>query len=239
MKGDIRIPGIPGHHFRKKPPLGSFQVAMEKKNHRLLSLMAFLILGSTWGCATPYHLSIDYVPTAPPSFTLPGDRQLSLSVETTGGDSGPWYRMGACSWVPGRAPSAVVKEAVSIELKRMGISISGNPGRADGRIKVKIRWFGPYGYNPSSTGLILSVSLYKKGSTDPLWHDKLEAGSFPAKTAKTMRGQGELMEKSASDALARVVRQLSWRPGFVRSISRLSRPVRPRGGKKHGDNGPD
>lgn len=209
---------------------------MTNKKNRIVVIL--LVLISSWGCGTTCHLSIRYAPGEAPLFILPEDRTLKLFLETRGNGSRQWYRMGDCSWVLGCSPSTVVNEAVSTELRRMGITLTGDENKADGRLEVKIRWFGPYGYNPSSAAVILSVSLYKSGSPEPLWHDKLEAGVFSRESAKTLRERGELMEKSASDALARVIRQLSWRPGFVRSISSISRPSRPEGGRRPGARNP-
>lgn len=191
---------------------------------RLLRFIVFFfILVFVWGCGGTERLLIKYEPKEPPLFQMPPNRTLVLSIHIKGNDSLCWYQIGDFSWVLMRSPTAIVQEAIETELKRMGIAITKDPNKADGHMKVEIRWFGPYGYIPSAGAVILSISLYKNGFSKLIWHDKLEAGVFSREPSITIWGSSREIEKNASKALTEAIRKLSWRPEFIRSFMSLSR----------------
>jgi len=190
------------------------------KNPGVLSaLILFLSIGA---CTTNNVFSINYTPKGPPSFAVPSDRKLILFLgPIKGDDSKLWYRMGEYAWFLERSPTLIVYDALARELGRMGIMVTKNPLEGQGTLEVEVRWFAPYGYNPSAAAVILCLSLYAKGATEPLWRDKIEAGEFPHTSAWTIRGKISSVEKTLSEALSNTVRQLGWRAGFQKAVAYL------------------
>jgi hypothetical protein len=174
------------------------------------------------GCATINVFSVHYEPEGPPAFAIPPDRKLTLFLgPVKGDDSRLWYRVGEYEWFLERSPNLIVYDALARELGRMGITVTKSPSEGQGSLEVEIRWFGPYGYNPSAAAVILCLSLYAKGATEPLWRDKIEAGGFPHTSAWTIRGKISSVEKTLSEALSNTVRQLGWRAGFQKAVAYL------------------
>lgn len=196
-------------------------------NRRYLEILFFFVLLlCLWGCATTDVVSISYEPRGKPSFTIPADRSLNLCLGPIRGlDSGLWYRIGKHSWVLEKPREIIVYDALAEELRRMHITVSKNPLQAksrQGRIEVEIRWFGPYGCYPLSAAVILSLSLYPKDAHEPAWRGKFQAGTFYRAAFLTAYLKKVLMQKAASEALYKAVRQLSWNWDFIRAMEALA-----------------
>jgi len=197
------------------------------KHRRYPEILFFLVLLlCLWGCATTNVVSIRYEPRGKPSFTIPTDRSLNLCLGPIRSlDSGLWYRIGEHSWVLEKPRKLIVYDALAEELRRMQITVSKNPLQEkskQGRIEVEIRWFGPYGCYPLSAAVILSLSLYPKDAHEPTWRGKFQAGAFYRAAFLTAYLKKVLMQKAASEALYKAVRQLSWNWDFIRAIEDLA-----------------
>lgn len=212
MKGTLRNPPT------RKAPYRNVKIM---RTHKFWLLLWLLLIA---GCATTRTIALHYKPVEGPCGPSGSYRNLSVFVEPVkGGDSRSWYRVGEYEWVLERPPKLIVYSALCKELDRMGITVAESRTEAQGRMEVEIRWFGPYGYNPSAAAVILAVSLYQKDSKDPLWRGRLQAGVFPRTSALTLAGKDEEIEETASDALREAVSRLSWESGFVRAVRALSR----------------
>jgi hypothetical protein len=200
----------------------SIIVKRDLKNTGLI--FGFILSLAMWGCTATSLLSIHYEPDGPPSFTIPPEMELTIFLgPIKGNDSRLWYRMGEYEWFLERPPALTVYDAVAEELGRMGITVTKNLSEGQGNLAIEVRWFGPYGYNPSSAAVILSLSLYRKGALKPLWRDKFEGGAFPQTPAWTIWEKSSHAEETASDALGKAVKQLGWRAGFQTAVSSLLR----------------
>jgi hypothetical protein len=197
------------------------------KHRRYPEILFFLVLLlCLWGCATSNVVSIRYEPHGKPSFTIPSDKSVNLCLGPIRGlDSGLWYRIGDHSWALEKPRELIVYDALAEELRRMQIKVSKNllHGKSQqGRIEVEIRWFEPYGCYPLSAAVILSLSLYPKDSHEPTWRGKFQAGAFYRASILTAYLKKVLMQKAASEALYKAVRQLSWNWNFIRAIEALA-----------------
>lgn len=195
--------------------------------HKCLQILFFLLLLLFfYGCAISNVISIRYEPSGEPSFSLPPDKRLNLCLgPITGLDSGLWYRIGADSWALEKSRESIVYEALAEELRRMRITVCENPSHGkdrQGRIEVEIRWFEPYGCYPLSAAVILSLALYPKDAAEPCWRGKFQAGTFYNAAFLTDYVKKVLMQKAASEALYKTVRQLSWNWDFVRALKSLA-----------------
>jgi hypothetical protein len=198
-----------------------------KNHHKYLLILFFLVmLLFSWGCATSNVISIHYEPHGKPSFTIPPDKSLNLQLGPIRGmDSGIWYRIANHSWTLEKPRELIVYDALAEELRRMHITVAENPlhGKSQqGRIEVEIRWFEPYGCYPLSAAVILSLSLYQKNAQEPSWRGKFQAGTFYRAAFLTDYLKKVLMQKAASEALYKTVRQLSWNWDFIRAIDALA-----------------
>ncbi len=188
----------------------------------MLMCELFLLCHFT-GCTYFNTLSVEYNPSGRPSFIFPLEQKVSLFLEPVkGNDSLVWYRDGRETWLLNTLPSSLIYEAVSRELNRMGITVIKNSDTSLGRIEIENRWFGPYGNTQFSAALILSMSLYSRGSYSPCWRGRFEGGAFSREAVYTDLDRIFLMEKVASKALTDSVRQLGWDHDFIRLIQALS-----------------
>jgi len=195
--------------------------------YKYLQILFFLLLLLFfYGCATSNIVSIRYEPSGEPSFTLPPDKRLNLCLGPINGlDSGLWYRIGDDLWVLEKSRESIVYEALAEELRRMHINVCENAPHGNGRqgrIEVEIRWFGPYGCYPLSAAVILSLALYPKDAAEPCWCGKFQGGTFYNTAFLTDYLKKVLMQKAASEALYKTVRQLSWNWDFVRALNSLA-----------------
>jgi len=199
---------------------------MKKYRNCLQILLFSVLLICLWGCSTSDVVSVRYEPRGKPSYTIPADRNLNLSLGPIRGlDSRLWYRIGDHSWILEKPPQLTVYDALAEELRRMRITVSKNPlqGKSrQGRIEVDIRWFGPYGCYPLSAAVILSLSLYPKDAHEPSWRGKFQAGTFCRAAFLTAYLKKVLMQKAATEALYKAVRQLSWNWDFIRALEALA-----------------
>jgi len=187
----------------------------------IMGMGAVLLMGA---CATPPTVPVFFEPPEAPTFVFPPQRGLTLYLgPITGYDHTLWYKLGEEAWYLEKTPSLIVQEALAEELRCMGITPCERPSEGQGRLEVEIRWFAPYGYNCFSAAVILSLSLYPRDMTRPVWRGKLEGGAFSRPVIWTGNQKREAMGKVLSRALAKTVRQLPWKAGFLRAVSRLGK----------------
>ncbi len=176
-------------------------------------------------CATGEdRLSIHYTPPEKAPLVIPENEKFVLYLAPVEGDASVlWYTLGKHKWVLEKAPTLIVHEAVTTELERMGISVTDDPGESQARLKVEIRWFAPWGHAKVTACMILSLALSTDEGVEPLWRDKIEAGTFLETPAWQARGKAHYFEKVASEALSKTVRQIGWNSDFSLALREIQK----------------
>ncbi|MBW2030320.1 MAG: hypothetical protein JRJ31_14755 [Deltaproteobacteria bacterium] len=181
----------------------------------------------------PAHMVIDteYQPAQIFTPIVPPPERLSLFLEPIRGfDELEWYRTNLHSWSLDKRPSLLVREALEGELPAMGIDVKDTDEDVKGRLKVSVRWFGPYGNSPVSAAVILAVSLYGPGHVSPTWHGKVEGGVLPKVVPIGKRNINKEINRAMNEALSKAVARLRWNAEFCQAIRFLSLYERDQGG---------
>ena len=192
-------------------------------NHKVLpaSLILFFILS---GCSpSNVILRTKYRPGKIIDPILPFPERITLFLEpVTGMDESLWYTIRDYSWTLEKSPSILVRDAFEMELPFWGIELSNNSKKAKGRLKVSIRWFGPYGNTPIAAAVILSVTLYRGDEDEQLWHGKVEGGVKPRPFPAGTDNINTAIEGVIYEALSKAMAKLRWNGEFYQAIGLIS-----------------
>ena len=184
---------------------------------------AFFLVFIIYGC-TSANITLDVKHGAGKEnrTALPYQKTLTVFFEpVTGMDESVWFKKGKFSSKLGKSPSVYVKDAFKKELPFWGINITEDLKKADGIIKVDIRWFGPYGNSPNSAAVILAVSLFEKNTKKTLWHGKVEGGVLPEPLPAGQKKIRITIEDTIDEALSEAMTNLRWSGEFNQAIAIL------------------
>lgn len=189
--------------------------------HPLFYLELIFLLS---GCAGTYQLFPSYDLPHQVSPLVPLGKTLILSLVLSGTNETLWYQRDNDTWMLGKEPQTLVREAVTKEFKMMGIELisEGKTGSDYDRLEVRIRWLAPYGHDFRSAVVILSCALFEKGKNYPFWSGKLEGFSEAKLPYFLIKTAPSFLEKTIVAALKNALRQFYWKPGFKEAIARLA-----------------
>lgn len=193
--------------------------------HKILPAV-FMVL-SIFGCS-PVNIILDTeqgtIKRQDPSPILPYHKRITVFLEPiTGMDESLWFKLVNYSWQLGKSPSILVKDAFEREFPFWGIAISEDIKKADARMKIAIRWFGPYGNSPNSAAVILAVTLYKGNLPVPIWHGKVEGGVLPRPFPMGAYNIKETIEQAIQEALSEALSKLRWNGEFCQAIKTITK----------------
>ena len=176
------------------------------------------------GCAETYQLLPTYDLTHKASPLVPPGKTLILGLFQSGTNETLWYQKDKDTWMLGKKPQDLVREAVTKEFKMMGVELisqSKTGGHYD-RLEVRTRWLAPYGHDFGSAAVILSCALYLKGSDTPFWSGKLEGFSETGLPYFIIKANPFFLENTIVAALRNALYQFYWKPGFKEAIAELA-----------------
>lgn len=168
-------------------------------------------------------IDLEYRPERSSTPILSPGEILPLCLETVkGSDSVEWYKTGKYTWWLDRGPTHIVREALERELPLMGIELKGTCEDVKGRLRVSVRWFGPYGNSPVSAAVILAITLFDVDKEGPIWHGKIEGGVLPAPMPVGKKKIERAISKAINQALLKVVSRLRWNGEFCQAVRLLA-----------------
>ena len=183
----------------------------------------FITLAIIIGCSsTSSIIRFEYKPLDNIQLFPPSNKRLSLFIEPfSDGDNLIWYQLDNRIWTLEKKPSLYIYEALEKELSRMGLKITKDASVYDLRLSVKLRWFGPYGHNPTSAAIVLAMELFDHRETGPIWQGKIQGGVTPSFTISDSVNTLDSIEKNLTKAFSKTISNLVWNPGFYNTITHL------------------
>ncbi|MBW1998116.1 MAG: hypothetical protein JRJ29_09160 [Deltaproteobacteria bacterium] len=164
-----------------------------------------------------------YRPETYPTPILPPGEILTLCIEAVGGVDGfEWIKTDKYSWRLDRRPAHIVREVLERDLPLMAIEVKGTCEDVRGRLRVSVRWFGPYGNSPVSAAVILAMTLFEANGDIPVWHGKIEGGVLPAPMPFGKRNIERAISKAINQALSKVMSRLRWNGEFCQAVRLLA-----------------
>jgi len=206
------------------------------RGHLLWMVFGLGIAGGALSACT-FPLQVQYQPPYSPEPLMGLDAtQATLFLPPVEDQRANQENLNTCratnahTYVTGRSPRRIVREALVEELGRMGITVEGSPNEAQGTLKATLKTFefcmvpeGYFGYANKAT-FVAEVAVFRKGTRVPLWTTRLSSEKrMPLPfTFNTAEPQYPL-----SEALTEAISQLRRQPGFAQAVASLARAPSP------------